>query len=359
MASVSNIYFDRVSQIRLDRWTKGRTALVGDAAACVSLLAGEGSGLAMAEAYVLAGELRNCGGDYGAAFARYQERLMPFLKRKQKSAAKFASSFAPKTAFGITFRNLVTRLMAAAVRCGFLHRPRNAGSGQAPRLWVLTDLPAERGRRGHAELQSRISGSRGSATRLLLASVQSTAAPQPSSPARSGPTRRCRFPGWSGSADASSAVHLRKAAIEAGVRVYPRTESARCRIAPAPGRSILARMPSLPRLILSCRRLPASSGCFGPFADLHNPRCDASQRFMPLLDSSCLDRPPCARVSSYPVFERPPAAVPGPPTPPPPRTGRGLPLRRPVPRRGRLNRRPTSVNQHRPRQVDGSLDLLL
>jgi 2-polyprenyl-6-methoxyphenol hydroxylase-like FAD-dependent oxidoreductase len=111
MTSVGNIYFDRVSQIRLDRWTKGRTALVGDAAACVSLLAGQGSILAMAEAYVLAGELRNCDGDYGAAFARYEERLMPLLKRKQKSAAKFASSFAPKTAMGIAFRGLVTRLM--------------------------------------------------------------------------------------------------------------------------------------------------------------------------------------------------------------------------------------------------------
>ncbi|MEO7964472.1 MAG: FAD-dependent monooxygenase, partial [Gemmatimonadaceae bacterium] len=31
MASAGSIYFDRVSQIRLDRWTKGRTALVGDA----------------------------------------------------------------------------------------------------------------------------------------------------------------------------------------------------------------------------------------------------------------------------------------------------------------------------------------
>jgi 2-polyprenyl-6-methoxyphenol hydroxylase-like FAD-dependent oxidoreductase len=65
----------------------------------------------MAEAYVLAGELRNCGGDYSAAFARYQQRLMPWLGRKQQSAAKFASSFAPKTAFGIAFRNLVMRLM--------------------------------------------------------------------------------------------------------------------------------------------------------------------------------------------------------------------------------------------------------
>ncbi len=79
LAKVDSIYFDRVSQIRLDRWTKGRTALVGDAGACVSLMTGEGAGLAMAEAYVLAGELRICGSDYAAAFVRYQERMMPFL----------------------------------------------------------------------------------------------------------------------------------------------------------------------------------------------------------------------------------------------------------------------------------------
>ena len=105
------VYFDRVSQIRMDRWTNGRVALVGDAAACVSLVAGEGTGLAMAEAYVLAGELHQSGNDYVTAFARYEERMMPFLKRKQESAAKFASSFAPQTNLGITFRNYVTRLL--------------------------------------------------------------------------------------------------------------------------------------------------------------------------------------------------------------------------------------------------------
>jgi 2-polyprenyl-6-methoxyphenol hydroxylase-like FAD-dependent oxidoreductase len=107
----NSVYCDRVSQIRMDCWTKGRTALIGDAAACVSLLAGEGTGLAMAEAYVLAGELRACGGDHIAAFARYQERMMPLLKGKQESAVQFAGSFAPKSACGITFRNLVTRLL--------------------------------------------------------------------------------------------------------------------------------------------------------------------------------------------------------------------------------------------------------
>jgi len=95
----------------MGHWTRGRTALIGDAAACVSLLAGEGTGLAMAEAYVLAGELRRCEGDHAAAFARYEERMRPFLRRKQATAAGFASSFAPRTAFGITFRNLVTRLL--------------------------------------------------------------------------------------------------------------------------------------------------------------------------------------------------------------------------------------------------------
>ena len=83
MDDVDNLYFDRVSQIRKEQWTKGRTVLIGDAAACVSLLAGEGTGLAMTEAYVLAGELARAKGDHRMAFAHYEARLMPFLKRKQ------------------------------------------------------------------------------------------------------------------------------------------------------------------------------------------------------------------------------------------------------------------------------------
>lgn len=111
MEDARTFYADRVSQIRMDRWTTGRTALVGDAAACVSLLAGEGSGLAMAEAYVLAGELHECGGDYAEAFARYEQRMMPFLRQKQEAAAQFASSFVPSSAVGIAFRDVVTRLL--------------------------------------------------------------------------------------------------------------------------------------------------------------------------------------------------------------------------------------------------------
>jgi 2-polyprenyl-6-methoxyphenol hydroxylase-like FAD-dependent oxidoreductase len=45
------------------------------------------------------------------ACAGYQERMRPLLKRKQEIAVKFASSFAPQSTAGITFRNLVTRLL--------------------------------------------------------------------------------------------------------------------------------------------------------------------------------------------------------------------------------------------------------
>lgn len=107
----SDLYFDRVSQIRMDRWTKGRVALIGDAASCPSLLAGQGSALAIIEAYVLAGELASHWPDFGKAFSRYEELLQSFLHKKQSAAERFASSFAPKTQLGIWARTMVTRLM--------------------------------------------------------------------------------------------------------------------------------------------------------------------------------------------------------------------------------------------------------
>ena len=107
----AEVYFDRVSQIVMPEWSKGRTVLLGDAAACPSLLAGEGTGLAMTEAYVLAGELHVSGGDVPAALASYEQRLRPFLAGKQKAALAMASTFAPKTGFGIWLRNMATQLM--------------------------------------------------------------------------------------------------------------------------------------------------------------------------------------------------------------------------------------------------------
>ncbi|QUD89518.1 FAD-binding domain [Phenylobacterium montanum] len=111
LANANDIYFDRVSQISLKSWSKGRVTLLGDAAACVSLLAGEGTGLAMTEAYVLAGELA-ADADYSRALERYESRLRPFIAGKQASARNFARSFTPRTAMGVWLRNQAVKLMA-------------------------------------------------------------------------------------------------------------------------------------------------------------------------------------------------------------------------------------------------------
>lgn len=108
----NEIYFDRVSQIRMPNWSQGRVALAGDAAFCVSLLAGQGSALAMISAYVLAGELAAAGGRHQEAFRRYEARLRSYIDAKQRGAERFAGAFAPKTRWGLGFRNLVVRAFA-------------------------------------------------------------------------------------------------------------------------------------------------------------------------------------------------------------------------------------------------------
>ena len=120
MDEVDDIYFDRVSQIKMPAWSKGRVMLIGDAAAAVSLLAGEGTGLAMTAGYVLAGELSSAGEDHEVAFANHETRLRPLIEAKQAAAAKFAASFLPKSASGIWLRNQATKLMHVPAIADFL-----------------------------------------------------------------------------------------------------------------------------------------------------------------------------------------------------------------------------------------------
>lgn len=113
MNSSDDLFFDAVSQVRMEQWSLGRVALLGDACFCPSLLAGQGSALAMAGAYLLAAELEAAGGDYTVAFERYQTRFKPFIDQKQKGALSSAGWFAPRTRLAVRMRNQVTRLMNA------------------------------------------------------------------------------------------------------------------------------------------------------------------------------------------------------------------------------------------------------
>ena len=106
------LYLDRASQIRMPSWSSGRIALVGDAAACPSLLAGQGSALAMVEAYVLAGELSRADGDHRVAFPAYRSRLASVVSTKQDAAVGLGAAFAPRNGMQLLLRNTVVALMA-------------------------------------------------------------------------------------------------------------------------------------------------------------------------------------------------------------------------------------------------------
>lgn len=108
----NDLYFDRVSQIRMSKWSQGRIALVGDAAYCVSLVAGQGSALAMTGAYVLAAELAKTSGRYVDGFANYEKILRSFIAAWQRGAERFAGAFAPKTRRGLFLRNQVIKAAA-------------------------------------------------------------------------------------------------------------------------------------------------------------------------------------------------------------------------------------------------------
>jgi 2-polyprenyl-6-methoxyphenol hydroxylase-like FAD-dependent oxidoreductase len=116
------LYYDLVAQIELDRWHAGRTALVGDAAGAVSLMAGQGAVLAMAGAHALAAELAVSSeidatpipapdgwAPVSAALARYEAKFRPPTIHAQSAGRRTARWLVPASRGAL-------RLRAAALR---------------------------------------------------------------------------------------------------------------------------------------------------------------------------------------------------------------------------------------------------
>ncbi|MBA3956822.1 MAG: FAD-dependent monooxygenase [Parachlamydiaceae bacterium] len=80
MKAHDDCYFDSIAQVRMSNWSKGRVALVGDAAYAAT---GIGTSLAMVGAYVLASEIARSGGNHALAFARYEKVIRKFVEKGQ------------------------------------------------------------------------------------------------------------------------------------------------------------------------------------------------------------------------------------------------------------------------------------
>jgi 2-polyprenyl-6-methoxyphenol hydroxylase-like FAD-dependent oxidoreductase len=87
--SGDHFYFDKINQIRMPVWSKGRVALVGDAGYCVSPVAGMGGSMAIIGAARLADALQHHGIDHKAAFQAYHEKLRPLVDEVQEKAVNF------------------------------------------------------------------------------------------------------------------------------------------------------------------------------------------------------------------------------------------------------------------------------
>ena len=128
MRDTDDLYFARNAEIKLDRWASGRAVLLGDSAFAGSL--GMGTSMALVGAYVLAAELAAAGGDHGAAFGRYEDRMRDYVRINQKRPPGSSRGFAPKSATGIWLRNqmmrLVVRMPGKQAMMGGIQKSANA-----------------------------------------------------------------------------------------------------------------------------------------------------------------------------------------------------------------------------------------
>ncbi|KAB8189380.1 FAD-dependent oxidoreductase [Nonomuraea phyllanthi] len=88
-------YFDSITQLRMDTWSRGRVTLVGDAGYCPGPAVGGSTSLAVVGAYVLAGELAAHGGDHTKAFPAYEAEIRDYVHRSRAFAVNAAKRIVP------------------------------------------------------------------------------------------------------------------------------------------------------------------------------------------------------------------------------------------------------------------------
>jgi 2-polyprenyl-6-methoxyphenol hydroxylase-like FAD-dependent oxidoreductase len=115
-----DVYFDTVSQVRMDSWSSGRVALVGDAAYAPSFLSGQGTSIAIAGAYLLADAL----GQHDRpeqAFAAYEGGLRAYVEKNQNLALSNGSTVIVRTGGQLLRRNIKLCLVPLLQRLGLAH----------------------------------------------------------------------------------------------------------------------------------------------------------------------------------------------------------------------------------------------
>ncbi|MFB6679407.1 FAD-dependent monooxygenase [Streptomyces sp. NPDC056390] len=108
MDRAESVVFDQVSQIQLNRWSQGRVVLVGDAAWCMTLYSGQGSGMGIAGGELLARMVTEHD-HLSAALGEWETQLRPAVAKHQKEALRMQHFFMPVNRFGHIARSTMIR----------------------------------------------------------------------------------------------------------------------------------------------------------------------------------------------------------------------------------------------------------
>jgi len=123
--------FDSVHQVRMERWSKGRTVLVGDAAWCMNLYSGMGATTALQGGAELGKALRGHPDDLAAALADWEAGLRPAVRKHQRIARVKLLMFVPSSR------------RAEVIRSGVLRLARKARDRQAAKRRATAPRPEE------------------------------------------------------------------------------------------------------------------------------------------------------------------------------------------------------------------------
>ena len=134
----ASLYLDRIAQVRMPRWSRGRIAVVGDAAYCATPVSGMGTSLALIGAYLLAGELAE-NPDRAGAFMAYEQKMRPIVDEAQKLPPGVPRIANPTSRLGVRVLRLAVRVAASAPGRALAKRLRSSSADSAP---VLPDYGA-------------------------------------------------------------------------------------------------------------------------------------------------------------------------------------------------------------------------
>jgi 2-polyprenyl-6-methoxyphenol hydroxylase-like FAD-dependent oxidoreductase len=114
MRESPDFYFDSMAQIHMPSWSKGRVTLIGDAAYSATPMSGLGTSIAIAGAYVLAGELLEAQGDYQEAFSCYEKLMIPFVRQNQ-ALAKMSARIMKGSTYSVWLHRVVAIMPAKVI----------------------------------------------------------------------------------------------------------------------------------------------------------------------------------------------------------------------------------------------------